>query len=426
MSDVPGYRGVPQENWVNADPADASEAVEFIREFHAAHPGIYTLATRLATIRASIAQTGTYRHTPAELTYGARLAWRNSSRCIGRLYWNSLYVRDRRTSRTGDEIYRDVVEHLRIAARGRRHLRPVITVFPPAEPGRPYARIWNEQLIRYAGYREPDGSAIGDPRYVDFTAAMASCGYLGKGSAFDVLPLAIETPADGVRLYDLPSDAILEVPISHPDYDWFDDFGLRWHAIPAIANMRLSIGGVEYPCAPFNGWYMGTEIGARNLADADRYNMLPIVASRLGVDTSRDASLWRDRALVELNIAVLWSFERAGVQISDHHTESRRFLAHIAREARAGREVPADWTWIVPPISGSTTPVFHRYYAEEDLRPNFFLDDAARQLGHSGAIEDSRSEPVAARCPVAHGVPSPHIRPPVPVPYGDAADERIG
>ena len=27
--------------------------------------------------------------------------------------------------------------------------------------------------------------------------------------------------------------------------------------------------------APFNGWYMGTEIGARNLADADRYDLLP-------------------------------------------------------------------------------------------------------------------------------------------------------
>jgi nitric oxide synthase oxygenase domain/subunit len=51
--------------------------------------------------------------------------------------------------------------------------------------------------------------------------------------------------------------------------------------------MRLTIGGVQYPLAPFNGWYMGTEIGARNLADADRYDMLPTVAARLGLDTSR-------------------------------------------------------------------------------------------------------------------------------------------
>ena len=89
---------------------------------------------------------------------------------------------------------------------------------------------------------------------------------------------------------------------------------------------------------------MGAEIGARNLADADRYNMLPVVAARLGLDTTRESTLWRDRALVELNIAVLWSFEQAGIRISDHHTESRRFLTHIAREERAGRDVPADWT----------------------------------------------------------------------------------
>ena len=33
--------------------------------------------------------------------------------------------------------------------------------------------------------------------------------------------------------------------------------------------------------------------------------------------------------------------------------------------------MPADWTWVVPPLSPATTPVFHRYYDEADLRPNF-------------------------------------------------------
>ena len=52
--------------------------------------------------------------------------------------------------------------------------------------------------------------------------------------------------------------------------------------MPAISNMPLSIGGVTYPAAPFNGWYLGTEIGARNLADAQRYDLLPVVARRDG------------------------------------------------------------------------------------------------------------------------------------------------
>ena len=142
--------------------------------------------------------------------------------------------------------------------------------------------------------------------------------------------------------------------------------------------MRLRLGGVDYPLAPFNGWYMGTEIGARNLADPERYDLLPLVGRRLGLDTSDDATLWKDRALVELNVAVLYSFRQAGVTIADHHTESRRFLTHLEQERRAGRITPAEWSWIVPPISGAATPVFHRYYDTADLRPNFYLDDDAR------------------------------------------------
>jgi nitric-oxide synthase len=144
--------------------------------------------------------------------------------------------------------------------------------------------------------------------------------------------------------------------------------------------MRLTVGGVHYPLAPFNGWYMGTEIGARNLADQDRYNLLPTVAARMGLDTSRVSTLWKDRALVEVNRAVLHSFSTAGVKMTDHHTESERFLAHLRNEEKAGRPVPADWTWIVPPMSGALTPVFHRYYDELDLRPAFYLDDDAARL----------------------------------------------
>jgi nitric-oxide synthase len=111
---------------------------------------------------------------------------------------------------------------------------------------------------------------------------------------------------------------------------------------------------------------------------------------------------------------VLWSFERAGIRISDHHTESRRFLTHITKEERAGRKTPADWTWIVPPLSGGTTPVFHRYYDEADLRPAFYLDPPARELGQTGRLPGPATViPAPAgtgRCPVAHAEPG--SRPP--------------
>jgi nitric-oxide synthase len=380
---VPGYRDHPTEQWDPAAPVDPGEAEDFLRQCYVENPRLGPVEPRLAIVRAQIAATGMYVHTPDELTHGAKMAWRNASRCIGRLYWKSLLVLDRRRARTADEIFSLLVNHLQTAGDGQ--IRAVISVFAPAQPGQPYARVWNEQLIRYAGYRDESGSPVGDARLETFTAAMRGFGWQGKGEQFDVLPLAIETPSEGVRLYELPERAIREVPITHPELPWFAELGLRWHAVPAISNMRLTIGGVHYPLAPFNGWYLGTEVGARNLADADRYAMLPVVAERLGLDTSRESTLWRDRALVELNRAVLWSFEQAGVKMTDHHTESERFLKHIATEEKAGRRVPADWTWIVPPMSGGLTPVFHRYYDEMDLRPAFYLDDEAATLARNGS-----------------------------------------
>ncbi|GAA0540177.1 nitric oxide synthase oxygenase [Paractinoplanes ferrugineus] len=380
---VPGYRDHPTEPWDRTAPADPAEAEDFLRRCYLENPRLGPVEPRLAIVRAQIAATGTYVHTTEELTHGARMAWRNASRCIGRLYWRSLVVLDRRRARTADEIFSLLVHHLQAAGAGP--LRPVLSVFAAAQPGQPFARVWNEQLIRYAGYRDEGGRRVGDGGQVEFTAAMNGFGWQGKGDHFDVLPLAIETPHEGVRLYELPERAVREVPLAHPEYDWFTELGLRWHAVPAISNMRLTIGGVHYPLAPFNGWYMGTEIGARNLADTDRYDMLPTVARRMGLDTTRESTLWRDRALVEINRAVLWSFERADVRMSDHHTESQRFLAHIRSEEKAGRPVPADWSWIVPPMSGGITPVFHRYYDEMDLRPAFYLDDEAARLAREGS-----------------------------------------
>jgi nitric-oxide synthase len=379
---VPGYRDHPTEQWDPVAPVDPGEAEEFLRQCYLENPRLGPVEPRLAIVRAQVAATGSYVHTTDEVSYGAKMAWRNASRCIGRLYWRSLVVLDRRRARTADEIFSLLVHHLQTA--GDTGIRPVISVFAAARPGQPYARVWNEQLVRYAGYRDDNGCPVGDARQERFTAAMQGFGWHGKGEAFDVLPLAIETPSEGVRLYELPERAVREVPLSHPEFGWFAELGLRWHAVPAISNMRLTIGGVHYPLAPFNGWYMGTEVGARNLADADRYDMIPVVAARMGLDTSRESTLWRDRALVELNRAVLWSFERAGVKMTDHHTESARFMAHLASEERAGRPVPADWTWIVPPMSGGLTPVFHRYYPEMELRPAFYLDDEAASLAREG------------------------------------------
>ena len=350
---------------------DPAAAEEFLALYHAENPAAGPVRQRIEEVNAQIERYGTYVHTAAELTFGARVAWRNSSRCIGRLYWRSLRVRDRRHITAADQVAAEAFLHLREATNSGR-VRPTLTVFAADRPERPGPWIWNEQLIRYAGYRQPDGTLVGDLRYADFTDRVRELGWPGgPGTPFDVLPLVVQSPGEPPRWFGLPEDAVLEVPLSHPRYEWFADLQLRWHAVPAISNLCLEIGGICYPAAPFNGWYMGTEIGARNLADVYRYDLVPVVADRLGLDTTGERSLWRDRVLVELNVAVLHSFDAAGVTIADHHTESRRFLTHLAREERAGRITPADWSWIVPPISGSATAVFHRYYDTTDLRPNY-------------------------------------------------------
>lgn len=47
--------------------------------------------------------------------------------------------------------------------------RSAITIFSQRTDGRHDYRIWNGQLISYAGYRSSDGSIIGDPINVEIT-----------------------------------------------------------------------------------------------------------------------------------------------------------------------------------------------------------------------------------------------------------------
>ncbi|MFI5758573.1 nitric oxide synthase oxygenase [Streptomyces sp. NPDC051569] len=390
------------------------EAEEFIRKHRHEEPGLGSPGGRLRAVRKEIRDTGTYRHTSAELTFGARLAWRNSNRCIGRLYWRTLRVRDLRHLTDAEPIAEACADHLRTATNGGR-IRPLISVFAPDTAQRPGPRLWNEQLIRYAGYRTADGGTLGDPRNAGITELALRLGWPGgPHTAFDLLPLIVEGVDDKPRAFELPPDAVLEVPVDHPDHadgsddSWNARWGLRWHAVPAISNMCLEIGGICYPAAPFNGWYMGTEIGARNLADTDRYDLLPRIAEDLGLDTSTDRSLWKDRALVELNRAVLHSFDRAGVTMADHHAESRHFVRHMESEARKGREVHADWAWIVPPMSGATTPVFHRTYDATERSPRFVHHPEALERAHGVPAGAAPADGPARRdrapgCPGAAG-----------------------
>ena len=57
--------------------------------------------------------------------------------------------------------------------------------------------------------------------------------------------------------------------------------------------------------------------------------------------------------------------------ISDHHSLSEQFCEHLKSETKRRGGCPADWVWIVPPISGSLLPVFHQEMVNYKLKPSY-------------------------------------------------------
>ena len=330
------------------------------------------VAQRVTEIAREIQATGTYTHTYEELSYGAQLAWRNAGKCIGRIAWRNMIVRDLRHVTDPDEMFQECAEHLRMGTNGG-NMQIVMSVFAPKKPQERWGpRIWNAQYIRFAAYEQPDGTVLGDRGNLPLTQALQRLGWTppAEKTGFDLLPLAIEVPGQAPRMYQFAPDDVLTIPIRHPLYPELDALGMRWCAIPAITNFRMEVGGIQYGCVPFNGWFMETEI-ARNLWEDERYGMAETIAKAMGLDTSSEQTLWRDRAFLELNVAVLHSFSQSRVTLVDHQTASRQFMTHDLREKRAGRECPAQWSWVVPSAGGSTTAVWHHEMRDFYLSPGY-------------------------------------------------------
>ncbi|WP_282935903.1 nitric oxide synthase oxygenase [Paenibacillus sp. RC67] len=376
------------------------EAISFIRSSYAEYGKQPEEAERrIKDITESISLTGTYSHTIDELRFGAKWAWRNNSRCIGRLFWSSLEIFDQRDLETEDAIAKALFQHIEYATNGGR-IRPTITLFAP-ETDKQTIRIWNHQLIRYAGY-ETDNGIIGDPASVAFTKQCLRMGWQGERTPFDILPLVIQINKQEPRWYPIPPDLVLEVPLVHPTIKQFAELGLKWYAVPCISDMRLEIGGLSYTAAPFNGWYMGTEIGARNFSDTSRYNQLPRIADMMGLDRSTNSSLWKDRALVELNAAVLYSYKNKGVSIVDHHTAAEQYMRFEKQELDAGRKVNGKWSWLIPPMSPAATPIWDHYFTEFEIKPSFSYQPAPYNSNETPADSKTTDAVVNGK---AHGCP---------------------
>ncbi|XP_059004997.1 nitric oxide synthase, inducible isoform X2 [Mustela lutreola] len=349
------------------------QAIEFVNQYYNSfkEAKIEEHLARVEAVTKEIETTGTYQLTGDELIFAAKQAWRNAPRCIGRIQWSNLQVFDARSCSTAKEMFEHICRHLRYAT-NNGNIRSAITVFPQRSDGKHDFRVWNAQLIRYAGYQMPDGTILGDPASVEFTQLCIDLGWEPKYGRFDVVPLVLQADGRDPEFFEIPPDLVLEVPMEHPRYEWFRELQLKWYALPAVANMLLEVGGLEFPGCPFNGWYMGTEIGVRDFCDVQRYNILEEVGRRMGLETHKLASLWKDRAVIEINVAVLHSFQKQNVTIMDHHSAAESFMKYMQSEYRSRGGCPADWIWLVPPISGSITPVFHQEMLNYVLSPFYY------------------------------------------------------
>uniref|UniRef100_A0A3P8VBK3 Nitric oxide synthase n=1 Tax=Cynoglossus semilaevis TaxID=244447 RepID=A0A3P8VBK3_CYNSE len=347
-------------------------ATDFIDQYYSSikRHGSKAHVDRLEEMTKDIDTIGTYQLKDTELIYGAKHGWRNAARCVGRIQWSKLQVFDARDCTTAHGMYNYICNHIKYAT-NKGNLRSAITIFPQRTDGKHDFRVWNSQLIRYAGYKQPDGGILGDPANVEFTEICLQLGWKPPKTRFDVLPLLLQANGNDPELFEIPEDLILEVPITHPKFEWFKDLGLKWYSLPAVSNMLLDIGGLEFTGCPFSGWYMGTEIGVRDFCDSSRYNILEDVATKMNLDTRKTSSLWKDQALVEINIAVLHSFQSCKVTIVDHHSATESFIKHMENEYCVRGGCPGDWVWIVPSMSGSITPVFHQEMLNYHLTPSF-------------------------------------------------------
>uniref|UniRef100_A0A672UW42 Nitric oxide synthase n=2 Tax=Neoaves TaxID=3078114 RepID=A0A672UW42_STRHB len=347
-------------------------AKDFIDQYYSSikRSGSKAHMERLEEVTKEIETTDTYQLRDTELIYGAKHAWRNAARCVGRIQWSKLQVFDARDCTTAHGMFNYICNHIKYAT-NKGNLRSAITIFPQRTDGKHDFRIWNAQLIRYAGYKQPDGTILGDPANVELTEICIQQGWKAPHGRFDILPLLLQANGNDPELFEIPPELVLEVPIRHPKFEWFKDLGLKWYGLPAVSNMLLEIGGLEFSACPFSGWYMGTEIGVRDYCDNSRYNILEQVAKKMNLDMRKTSSLWKDQALVEINIAVLYSFQSDKVTIVDHHSATESFIKHMENEYRCRGGCPADWVWIVPPMSGSITPVFHQEMLNYRLTPSF-------------------------------------------------------
>ena len=318
---------------------------------------------------------GNWTQTPGELGFGIRRAWRNARKRIARNHAEELKLCDLRSVTTSVEMAEELLRNA-VEAFNEGRIEPTAFVFPPRSLNSRGPMIWNNQILDFAGYKMDDGTVLGDPANVDLTTAIIELGWTPPQprGRWDLLPLVTMAEGDKPAMMEIPAPLSNLVNISHPQFPSFAALNLKWKAAPALTRLGFDIGGVQYTAVPFIGWFMDAEIGVRDLADTFRYNVLPDIVKAIGLAKSKlqdgvesiedlpeyEQLAMLSRAQSELNYAVQWSFNQAGVTMTDSLTASKKWCKFDDEfKEKHGYRLPADPYWLAPP-QGSIIPVWHR------------------------------------------------------------------
>ncbi len=348
------------------------EAIEFLELYYHERydemkgtAGFISKEERINSVRNSIETTGTYMHTFDELQHGARVAWRNAPKCSNRKYWQNLKLIDCRGVSSNKGMYDCCLDHL-TKAMSCGSSEAYISVFRQAKQGTlDGPRIWNDQLLQYAAYMD-DGNVMGDQKNLRFTQMLEErFGWNGPKSGeqgpYDYLPLIVQAdPYGKPELFDMPIEFVPHVHIQHPEHPELSFLDLRWYPIPAVCALDLTLGGIVYTAAPFNGWYADTEV-LRDLIDEDRYNLLAPIAQALGIyeeTKSGEAPFYKDQVIFILSKAIYHSFKTAKVTMIDHHNLIDTFWGWYKSEMLSRMYCSVNWKWVIPPVAASTNRAY--------------------------------------------------------------------
>ncbi|XP_026330056.1 nitric oxide synthase-like protein isoform X2 [Hyposmocoma kahamanoa] len=88
---------IPGRGEIARNPEEVlNDAKDFLGQYFASIRRANTPAheARWQAVQDEVARSGTYQLTTTELVFGCKLAWRNASRCIGRIQWSKLQHRN--------------------------------------------------------------------------------------------------------------------------------------------------------------------------------------------------------------------------------------------------------------------------------------------------------------------------------------------